>query len=135
MLFALAAAAFTFGLVTALAAEIETLDPTNRRGDVDSVIYAAPRPGSTEKQVLATVRGDESRVLVGSDEIADVMKQAIVVVEDKRFYEHNGVDPAGETDGNLCVHVRDTGLNTHVSLELTVPIFPPNKTKRSFLES
>ncbi len=95
ILFALAAASFTFGLVIAVAAEIETLDPTNRRGDVDSVIYAAPRPGSTEKQVLVTLRGDESRVLVGSDEIADVMKQAIVVVEDKRFYEHNGVDMRG----------------------------------------
>src|SRR6185503_19026913 len=36
-----------------------------------------------------------SRVLVASDEIAPIMKQAVVAVEDKRFYEHNGVDVHG----------------------------------------
>jgi penicillin-binding protein 1A len=97
ILFALAAASFTFGLVIAIAAEIETLDPTNRRGDVDSVIYAAAQPGSTEKRVLAILRGDESRVLVPSEDIAPIMKQAIVAIEDKRFYEHNGVDARGIT--------------------------------------
>ena len=95
MLFALSAASFTFGLVTALGAEIDTLDPTNRRGDVDSIIYAAPPANGGEKRVLAIVRGNESRVLVPSDQIAPIMKQAIVAVEDKRFYEHNGVDGRG----------------------------------------
>ena len=45
--------------------------------------------------MLAILRGDESRVLVGSEAIAPIMKQAIVAVEDKRFYEHNGVDLRG----------------------------------------
>ena len=35
------------------------------------------------------------RVLVRSDQIAPIMKQAIVAVEDRRFYEHNGVDLRG----------------------------------------
>ncbi|MFN8224695.1 MAG: PBP1A family penicillin-binding protein [Gaiellales bacterium] len=95
MLFALSGASFTYGLVTALGAEIETLDPTNRRGDVDSIIYAAPPAGGGEKRVLATIRGDESRVLVTSDDIAPIMKQAVVAIEDRRFYEHNGVDVRG----------------------------------------
>ena len=34
-------------------------------------------------------------MLVPSEEIAPIMKQAIVAVEDKRFYEHNGVDVRG----------------------------------------
>lgn len=38
---------------------------------------------------------DKRRILVPSDKIADVMKQAIVAIEDKRFYEHHGVDPEG----------------------------------------
>jgi penicillin-binding protein 1A len=109
ILFALAAASFTFGLVIAVAAEIETLDPTNRRGDVDSIIYAAPQPGSSEKRVLAILRGDESRVLVPSDEIAPIMKQAIVAVEDKRFYEHNGVDGRGITRA-LWQDIRHKGV-------------------------
>ena len=80
VLFALASASFTFGLVSAIAGEIETLDPSNRRGDVDTVVYAAPSP-SGDRRVLASLRGEESRVLVPSEEIADVMKQAIVAVD------------------------------------------------------
>jgi penicillin-binding protein 1A len=33
--------------------------------------------------------------VVASDQIADVMKQAIVAVEDKRFFEHHGIDLHG----------------------------------------
>jgi penicillin-binding protein 1A len=33
--------------------------------------------------------------VVASDQIADVMKQAIVAVEDKRFFEHRGIDLHG----------------------------------------
>lgn len=95
MLFALSAASFTFGLMTALAAEIETFDPANRRGDVDSTIYAAAPAGGGQKRVLETIRGEESRVPVPSEDIAPVMKQAIVAVEDRRFYEHDGVDVRG----------------------------------------
>ena len=61
---------------------------------MDTVIYSAPSK-SGQRRVLAILRGDESRVLVPSKEIAPIMKQAIVAVEDKRFYEHNGVDVRG----------------------------------------
>lgn len=90
MLVLLAGAAFSFGLVKAIASEIPQLDPANRQAQVDSVIYA-----SNGRSVLAVLRGDESRVLVGADDIAPIMRQAIVAVEDKRFYEHNGVDLRG----------------------------------------
>ena len=94
MLLALAAAAFSFGLVTAVRSELAALDPASPQRDVDTVIYSAPN-ASGQRRVLSILRGDESRVLVGSDAIAPIMKQAIVVVEDKRFYEHNGVDLRG----------------------------------------
>ncbi len=97
MLLLLAGAAFTFGLVRAIASEIPTLDPArqNAANQVDSVIYAAPRAGG-DKRVLAVLRGRESRVLLKEiDEVAPIMRQAIVSVEDKRFYEHNGVDVKG----------------------------------------
>ena len=48
--------------------------------------------GSREPRLLAVLRGEESRVIVGSDEIAEVVKQATVAIEDRRFYEHEGVD-------------------------------------------
>ncbi len=90
MLVLLAGAAFSFGLVKAIASEIPQLDPANRTAQVDSVLYA-----SNGRSVLAVLRGDESRVLVTSDEISPIMRQAIVAVEDKRFYEHQGVDLRG----------------------------------------
>jgi penicillin-binding protein 1A len=93
VLFALAGVAFTFGLVRAVASEIPSLDPARKRAgvDVDSVLYA-----SNGYSVLAVLRGDESRVLLKDiDDVAPIMRQAIVSVEDRRFYEHRGVDPRG----------------------------------------
>ena len=94
VLFAVSAAAFSYGLTTAVRSELVALDPASWRGDVDTVIYAAPGKND-QRRVLAILRGDESRVLVRSDRIAPIMKQAIVAVEDKRFFEHNGVDVRG----------------------------------------
>ena len=94
VLFALSAVAFSYGMVTAIRSELGALDPSNPRGDVDTVIYSAPNKFG-QRRVLAILRGDESRVLVKSEEIAPIMKQAIVATEDKRFFEHNGVDVRG----------------------------------------
>jgi penicillin-binding protein 1A len=84
-------ASFTFGLISAVASEIPKLDPQRRQANErDGFIYA-----SNGKTVLAVLRGSESRVFVNYEQIADVMKQAIVAVEDKRFFEHRGVDVHG----------------------------------------
>ena len=83
-------ASFTFGLISAVASEIPALDPSRQHGDVNGFVYAAD--GRT---VLAVLRGDERRVLVRSGEIAPVMKHAIVAIEDRRFWEHRGVDVRG----------------------------------------
>ncbi len=48
--------------------------------------------GAKHPHLLAVLRGDESRVIVDSSQIASVAKQAVVAVEDKRFYQHPGVD-------------------------------------------
>jgi penicillin-binding protein 1A len=90
-LLALAGASFSYGLVISIRSQLAALDPASAHDDVDTVIYSAPN-ASGQKRVLAILRGNESRVLVSSNEIAPIMKQAIVAVEDKRFYEHNGVD-------------------------------------------
>ncbi len=36
-----------------------------------------------------------NRTPVGADRIADVMEQALIAIEDERFYEHNGLDVQG----------------------------------------
>jgi penicillin-binding protein 1A len=89
ILFLLGTAAFSYGLVTAIASEIPTLDPARYHREQNSYIYAG------NGQILAILRGSENRKVVASDQIADVMKQAIVAVEDKRFFEHRGIDLHG----------------------------------------
>jgi len=90
LLVVLGVTSFTFGLITAIASQIPSCDPTRVPREVDGYIYA--NDGHT---ILATLRGSESRVLVGTADIAPIMQQAIVAVEDKRFYEHHGVDLRG----------------------------------------
>jgi penicillin-binding protein 1A len=91
VLFMLMLVAFTFGLVRALAAEIPSLDPAAHHTEIDSVVYA-----SNGQSVLAVLRGSQSRVLVDTNAIAPIMRQAIVSVEDKRFFERKGgVDVRG----------------------------------------
>ena len=91
LLVLLAGTAFSFGLVRAVASEIPLLDPAAQRADVDGVVYA-----SKGVSVLSVLRGDESRVLLKTiDDVSPIMRQAIVSVEDRRFYEHNGVDTRG----------------------------------------
>ena len=89
ILLLLGTASFCYGLVTAVASEIPTLDPARYHRVQNSYIYAS------NGQTLAILRGPENRRVVASDQIADVMKQAIVAVEDKRFFEHHGIDLHG----------------------------------------
>ena len=91
ILFVLGSLSFTFGLVTSVASEIPSLDPARlQQREVDGYIY-----DRHDNRVLAVLRGKQSRILVGSKGISDRMKLAIVAIEDKRFYEHRGVDLHG----------------------------------------
>ena len=91
VLAATAAFSFAYGLVAAIASEIPELEPGREtRVQEDGYIYA-----SDERTVLAVLRGEESRVVVGSEAISPLAKQAVVAVEDRRFWEHRGVDFRG----------------------------------------
>jgi penicillin-binding protein 1A len=82
---------FTFGLLTAVAAKIPQLDPAKQKQtQANTYVYAA-----NGKTVLAILRGSQARIVVPSSQISPWMKHAIVAIEDKRFYEHRGVDLRG----------------------------------------
>ena len=84
---------FSFGLIRAVAAEIDSgkLDP-QRQLDKQVNGYIYDKDG---KRVLAVLRGSEARTLISYDQIADPMRHAIVAIEDRRFWEHDGVDLRG----------------------------------------
>jgi len=86
-----ASVSFVYGLVSAITSDLPELEPgQERRAERIGYIYA-----SDGKTVLAVLRGSENRILVRSDEIAPIVKQAIVAVEDRRFWEHRGIDIQG----------------------------------------
>jgi penicillin-binding protein 1A len=89
----LAVTAFAYGAIVAVGQQLTGLDPfAQQHQQVDGYVYAGD--GHT---ILAVLRGSQSRVLVQSDQISPWMKQAIVATEDKRFYEHRGIDIRGMT--------------------------------------
>ena len=55
----------------------------------NSVVY------DVNGQKIATLTNNEGRILINSGDIAPVMKEATVSIEDQRFYEHRGVDFQG----------------------------------------
>ena len=82
---------FAYGLVLGVRSDIPQLEQVKQRErQRDGVIL-----DSTGGRVLARLVGSESRKIVASGEIAPVMKLAIVAIEDKRFFEHRGVDLHG----------------------------------------
>ena len=49
----------------------------------------------TRGNQIGTLTGNERRIYLREDEIAPVMKHAIIAIEDRRFYTNDGVDLRG----------------------------------------
>ncbi|MEA2126180.1 MAG: penicillin-binding protein, partial [Solirubrobacteraceae bacterium] len=77
-----------FGMMMAVASDLPEID----------VLDVASRPShiyDRDHKDLGVLTGNENRLLVKSDQIAPVMKHAIVSIEDRRFYTNSGVDLRG----------------------------------------
>ena len=59
--------------------------------NLNSFIYAK-ESDSDEYTLYETIKGKENRERVDSDKIPDTLKNAVVAIEDERFYKHHGVD-------------------------------------------
>jgi penicillin-binding protein 1A len=93
VLLALGLSAFTFGLARAINTELGPLDPetaATKSQQANTYVYA-----SDGRTVLAILRGSQARIIVPWKAISPWMANAIVAIEDKRFYEHHGVDLRG----------------------------------------
>ena len=51
-----------------------------------SFLYAA------DGSLITRLHAGEDRVVVGSSRIPDVVREAVIAIEDKRFYDHRGID-------------------------------------------
>ncbi len=70
----------------------------------------------SKQKEIAQLKGEQNRILVDHDYIPENLRNAFVAIEDKRFYEHNGIDiiriasavvnflkPGGSTHGGSTI--------------------------------
>src|SRR4051812_4476979 len=87
---ALAFISTIFGMMMAVANELPQLEAKAQlRSAVNSTLYSA-----TGEQI-AKLTGNENRIVNADSEISPNIKNAVIAIEDKRFYEHQGVDLRG----------------------------------------
>ena len=80
---------FAFYVKTCITPSLD-LDLNDFTLNQSSIIYYQDSNGDYKK--LTTVKSSENRIWVDGDQIPQYMKDALVAIEDKRFYTHKGVD-------------------------------------------
>jgi penicillin-binding protein 1A len=86
----LAFVSWIFGIMMAVAGDLPQLESRAQFENAEnSIVY------DINGEKIATLTNNQGRILVGSADIAPVMKEATVAIEDQRFYEHRGIDYEG----------------------------------------
>ena len=96
---ALAVISTVFGMLMAVASDLPALEnEAEFRAAENSVLYAdgpgCKEPGEPECQI-AKLTGNLNRILVQEGDISPHIKNAVIAIEDRRFYEHEGLDYPG----------------------------------------
>src|ERR671923_522508 len=86
-----------FGMLMAVASDLPSLENTAEyRAAKNSVLYqdgpGCGRDWDSARCRIAQLTGNQNRILVREDQISPHIKNAVVAIEDRRFYEHEGVD-------------------------------------------
>ena len=83
-------AGMTVGMYAAVSREIKDMNIQTLALNYSSFIYYEDESGNPQE--LEQIQSDFNRIWVDSSQIPQVMKDAIVSIEDERFYKHHGVD-------------------------------------------
>jgi penicillin-binding protein 1A len=86
----LALISWVFGIMMAVASDLPQLEA---RAQFETAQNSVVKDRYGNK--IATLTNNEGRILIPSDQIAPIMKESVVAIEDQRFYEHRGVDFQG----------------------------------------
>jgi penicillin-binding protein 1A len=90
-LFFLAIVSTVFGMMMAVAHELPALENAAEfRAAQNSILL----PDGSGPQI-ARLTGNNNRILVDDSDISPYIKNAIIAIEDRRFYSHDGVDYPG----------------------------------------
>ena len=78
-----------FGMMMAVASELPSLDNhAEFRAAQNSSLFAG-------KRQVAKLTGNKNRILRGEGEVSPMMENAVIAIEDRRFFEHEGIDARG----------------------------------------
>ncbi len=79
-----------FGMMMAISQDLPQLENKKEFAEAQNSVVL-----DDQGNKIGTLLNNNNRVLVASDQISPYMKQAAVAIEDRRFYEHSGVDIQG----------------------------------------
>ena len=86
----LACVSTVFGMMMAVASDLPSLENTEEFKTARNSVLTDVRG-----KRLGILTSPENRILVRANQISPAMKHAVIAVEDRRFYEHEGVDVRG----------------------------------------
>jgi penicillin-binding protein 1A len=90
-----------FGMLMAVASDLPSLENRAQYERAENSVLYADTPGcmDLDKDVaceqIAKLTGNQNRILVGEGEVSPNVKNAVIAIEDRRFYSHKGVDYTG----------------------------------------
>jgi penicillin-binding protein 1A len=88
-----------FGMLMAVASDLPSLENRAQyKAAKNSVLYAdnwGCKDVAKDCQEIAKLTGNQNRILVGEGEVSPNVKNAVIAIEDRRFYSHTGVDYTG----------------------------------------
>ena len=86
---------------------------------MSSIIYYQDKETGDWKE-WQTIHGEQNRILVDFDQMPDALWQAAVAVEDKRFFEHEGVDwrRTGGAVLNMFIGMKNTFGGSTITQQL-----------------
>jgi penicillin-binding protein 1A len=96
---ALALVSTVFGMLMAVSSDLPSLEnKAEYKRAENSILYSSGpgcrQPGNDACQI-AKLTGNKNRILVREGEVSPNIKNAVIAIEDQRFYEHQGVDYSG----------------------------------------
>ena len=86
----LAVASVLFGMVMAVSQDLPAIEKYTQFAEGENSVLT-----DSQGEVISTISSNENRFLLEPEQISPNMKNAVVAVEDARFYEHRGVDYQG----------------------------------------
>ncbi|MEJ7751006.1 MAG: transglycosylase domain-containing protein [Thermoleophilaceae bacterium] len=92
----LAMVSTVFGMMMAVASDLPQLEnKAEFRAAKNSVVETMDTDGDGKGDELAKLTGNNNRILIGAKDISPNIRNAVIAIEDRRFYEHEGVDYKG----------------------------------------